>query len=272
MRVTISAIVIPLAAVAVSIVSLLVSHNYRRQMALKFADTRRTAYSRLWQITGLGAPTRLDACGETGHLELEERRALWASMTDWYYADGNGLLLGDVTKTVYLNVKNNLVCVDPKRLQPHGLYVELRKDLSRARLEDDRVRGIISIWQLSLLRNQMKSDLAVYGPTYSDSLREYELYFLRCSGVNLRSRAWAGASSRARAVASGSTSRSSWLRARSARVRDAVRTTSLQALRKDQGSCVSSEGTTCRWDEPEAWLDVSMEHAVPESSRNATGQ
>lgn len=58
---------------------------------------------------------------------------------------------------------------------------------------DDKVRGTLAIRLISLLRTQLKSDLAIYGATYSGKLNEYERFFLLHSGVNLRSKAWAKA-------------------------------------------------------------------------------
>jgi hypothetical protein len=61
---TITDVVIPAAAVIVTVVGVLLAQNYHRQMALKLSQTRLDAYSRLWQITGIAAPTRLDGQGD----------------------------------------------------------------------------------------------------------------------------------------------------------------------------------------------------------------
>ena len=122
-------VLIGVATVLVTLVGLWLAHNYYRQMKLKLSQTRLEAYSRLWEITGIAAPTRLDGWGDDGYLRLYERRDLWAAMTDWYYGKGGGMLLTDITKDVFLNVKHNLVC-ESSALRPAGLYEEVRKALS----------------------------------------------------------------------------------------------------------------------------------------------
>jgi hypothetical protein len=186
------------ATVVVTVAGLWLAYNYNRQMALKLSETRLEAYSRLWVITGIAAPTRLDGWGDEGILRPDERRNLWAAMTDWYYAKGGGMLLTRDTKEVYLNVKHNLVCVSSE-LRPACLAEvadriikeELRNPGDPKLEDEDKVRGILAIKLISLLRTQLKGDLAIYGPTYSGPLEEYECCFLTYSGVDLRSKAWA---------------------------------------------------------------------------------
>ena len=110
-------------------------------MTLKLSETRLEAYSRLWELTGVAAPTRLDGWGEDGYLLLEDRRALWAAMTDWYYANGGGMLLTATSKAVFLNVKNNLICWSSD-LDPEGLAECIEKVLEASGRElDEKVRG-----------------------------------------------------------------------------------------------------------------------------------
>jgi hypothetical protein len=180
------------ATVIVTAAGLWFAYSYNRQMALKLSETRLEAYSRLWQLSGVAAPTRLDGWGEDGYLSLEERRALWGAMTDWYYANGDGMLLTATTKDVYLKVKHNLIC-ESSSLDPEGLADRIKKTLPTDHELDDKVRGTLAIRLISLLRTQLKSDLAIYGATYSGKLNNYERFFLIQSGVDLRSRAWAEA-------------------------------------------------------------------------------
>jgi len=182
------------ATLVVSAVGLWFAYNYSRQMALKLSETRLEAYSGLWEISGIAAPTRLDGWGDDGYLTLRERRELWAAMTDWYYTNGSGMLLTAITKDVYLNVKHNLIC-GSSDLRPAGLADQINAELGLPADHelDDKVRGILAIRLISLLRTQLKSDLAVYGATYSGKLSEYERFFLLHSEVNLRSKAWAKA-------------------------------------------------------------------------------
>jgi hypothetical protein len=182
------------ATLVVTAIGLWFAYNYSRQMALKLSETRLETYSRLWEISGVAAPTRLDGWGDDGYLTLDERRDLWAAMTDWYYANGGGMLLTATTKDVYLNVKHNLIC-ESSHLRPADLAARINEDLCLPTGHElnDRVRGTLAIRLISLLRTQLKSDLAIYGATYSGKLSEYERFFLLHSEVNLRSKAWAKA-------------------------------------------------------------------------------
>jgi hypothetical protein len=187
-------LIIAAASFFLSVVGLWFAQNYRRQMSLKLSEIRLKAYSRLWEISGAAAPTRLDGWGDDGYLRLDERRKLWEAMTDWYYANGGGMLLTAKTKALYLNVKHNLIC-ESSDLRPYGFAGRINMELGRPGNHelDDKVRGTLAIRLISLLRTQLKSDLAIYGPPYSDKLSEYEIFFLLNSKVNLRSKAWAKA-------------------------------------------------------------------------------
>ena len=160
----------------------------------RLAQTRLEAYSRLWEISGIAAPTRLDGWGDDGYLLPHERRDLWAAMTDWYYANGNGMLQATTTRWVYLNVRHDLIC-ESSDLRPPGLADLIRKELGiPVGYElDDSVRGILAIRLVSLLRTQLKSELALYDAKHLLTLTEYERFFLLNSGVNVRSRPWAQA-------------------------------------------------------------------------------
>jgi hypothetical protein len=110
-------------------------------------------------------------------LLLGERRDLWAAMTDWYYANGSRMLLTAITKDVYLNVKHNLIC-ESSDLRPADLADRIKEELCRPTGHElgDKVRGTLAIRLISLLRTQLKSDLAIYGATYSGKLNEYERF------------------------------------------------------------------------------------------------
>lgn len=154
-----------------------IAHNYRQNLQLQLSDKRLSAYTRLWEVTGVAAPTRLDGKGIAGYLRPDERWRLWRAMTEWYYRDGNGLLLDDASKSVYLKVKHNLAC-RTEELEPEGLRNLVREELRQNRrgqgrpdaANDDVIRGLLAISQLSLLRTQLKSDLRIYGQTYTGHL------------------------------------------------------------------------------------------------------
>jgi len=150
------------ATLFVTAVGIWLAYSYSRQMALKLSETRLEAYSHLWEISGVAAPTRLDGWGDEGYLPLDERRNLWAAMTDWYYADGDGMLLTATTKDVYPKVKHNLIC-ESSNLSPKGLADRIHKELGLPAGQelDEKVRGTLAIRLISLLRTQLKSDLAI---------------------------------------------------------------------------------------------------------------
>jgi hypothetical protein len=177
---------IALATASVAAVGAWLTHNYRRRMRFELAEARRTAYAELWEITGMAAPTRLATAGLEGALSRDERQSLYQALTDWYYKDGNGMLLENTTRNVYLKAKNNLVCAID-RFEPQEAWTLLKVDLP---VDDDAARGVLSIRQLSLLRTQLKSDLAIYGQTYTRQLARHERRFLEECGVDLDAEPW----------------------------------------------------------------------------------
>jgi hypothetical protein len=192
------------------LIGVYLGHNYRRQVRLDLASHRLEAYSSLWEETGLAAPTRLDegtGLAEVGRplsrsLSVDERMRLYRHLTTWYYKNGGGMLLAADTRSLYLNAKHNLVCAD-ESLAPKAFRKHL---VSEALLSHDRrltaaERGCYSIRQLSLLRSQMKADLAIYGVPFVGTLQRHEQEFLRGCGVNLLRRPWRRAMpSRSRAL------------------------------------------------------------------------
>ena len=169
---------------AVAAVGLYWAHSYARQVNLLLADRRMTAYGRLWALTEVARPTRIEF--ENNPLSKQERQSLHESMTSWYYADGNGMLLSGVTKSVYLAAKSNLVCPDDK-MQPPAVGEELK---DRSANEIEQLRGQLSIRQLSLLRTQMKTDLAIYGRPFGPRLKHSDKAFLLHCGVQLSKKPW----------------------------------------------------------------------------------
>lgn len=158
------------------VVGLYLANNYRRQIRQKTTEGRINAYQKLWSLTKVIAPMRKHAwhVGEhIGPLTLEERTTLYDSMTDWYFE--NGIYLGDSTREIYLTAKRNLLCPD-EELLPKGL----KKDwIGKPKEEQLKGRSNLSIRQFSLLRHQMRIDLAVYGkPFFRGKLDENDKLFL----------------------------------------------------------------------------------------------
>jgi hypothetical protein len=114
------------------------------------------------------------------------RRRLHGEFTDWYYENGDGMLLERVSRSVYLEAKDNLVR-PVERLTPAESRERLRT-LDAEQLE--RERGVLAQRQLSLLRTQLKSDLAIFGRPYGPRLGGEDRAFLTACGVNLDRKPW----------------------------------------------------------------------------------
>lgn len=179
-----------------TVAGLWLARSYGRQIRVSLANRRLDAYAALWERTGLAAPVRLDQ--KIADLEdrpwslflsIPDRRRLYAELTAWYYSDGNGMLLSKQSRSIYLAAKNNLICpdreLDPKELRGH---FECGRGSNWALTREER--GCLSIRQLSLLRAQMKADLAIHGVPFISSLQMHELAFLIGLDVNVLKRPW----------------------------------------------------------------------------------
>jgi hypothetical protein len=168
---------------SVTAIGLYLAQSYRRQIQLCMADRRMESYARLWALTEIASPTRTQFGGDP--LTETERHELHNKMTSWYYETGNGMLLNSRTREVYLVTKSNLICpID--QLEPRVLG----RQLTGSEQERQRQRGAISMRQLSLLRTQIKTDLAIYGRTFHRRLDATDEAFLAYCGVNPREQPW----------------------------------------------------------------------------------
>lgn len=179
------------AGAALAVITAILANSYRRRMRLELAEARLQAYGRLHEITGLAAPTRLDLEGTKGALTRAEREALYSELTTWYYRDGNGLLLEGDTREIYLAAKRNLLCTD-EQITPASAWSSIQADFSQSAAGEDSdvMRGIMSIRQLSLLRTQLKGDLAIFGIPFSGTLASHEREFLVGCGVDPKEPPW----------------------------------------------------------------------------------
>lgn len=169
------------------VVGLYLVHSYRRQIALSVAEKRLAAYSALWSRMNIASPARLTEWWNEP-LTLEEREKLFNEFTQWYFENGNGMLLGGGTRTMYLRVKDNLVC-PIQFFEPESTRTRLE---TMSHEEQENERGRLSIRQLSLLRSRMKADLEVYGPPYHNQLDDDAKALLSWCGEDLSSKVWRG--------------------------------------------------------------------------------
>jgi hypothetical protein len=177
-------VVIPL---ILGLIGFYLAHSYRRKIALSVAEKRLAAYSALWCRMVCASPIRQSEWMDEP-LSLKERKELFKEFTAWYYENGNGMLLGGSTRTIYLRVKDNLVCpID--YFEPKSIRTRLKMMSNE---EQEKERGRLSIGQLSLLRSRMKADLEVYGPPYHNKLDDDAKALLSWCGENLSSKIWRG--------------------------------------------------------------------------------
>ena len=162
----------------VGVAGVVVAVNIRKDLKLKVAERRLTSYERLWALMRTVSPYNepLDAHG---------RQDLHDRLTDWYYSEGDGMLLEDSTKRVYLAAKDNLV-----RPLEQIVPKQASDRIARESAELEVKRSQLSQRQLSLLRTQMKSDLAVYGLPYREGLDAEDRAFLSDCGVDPTRRPW----------------------------------------------------------------------------------
>jgi hypothetical protein len=143
-----------------AVIGLYLAHSLRRQTSLKIAEQRIASYGELWKLMGVVRPTRLtkaemsgvlatdDARSEVGPLTRGEASSLYRAMTRWYFDAGNGMLLTDTTKWLYLEAKHRL------------------GEFAAGDNPEWEREGTRRISELSLLRLQMRSDLDIYGVSY----------------------------------------------------------------------------------------------------------
>jgi hypothetical protein len=136
------------------------------------------------ELMEVAGPWRVEA--GLGPMTSQERRELFDRMTGWYFDSGNGMLLAATTRELYLNAKFNLICGDGE-LRPRTLVNYIQGSVQ----EREQKRGRLSMSQLSLLRAQMRNDLAIYGGLYqTGTLSAEDEIFLKEAGADLRKPPW----------------------------------------------------------------------------------
>lgn len=161
-------------------VGLWLGYSMRRQLTLRLAERRLDAYERLWKITDVG---QLEPHATA--LTAARRRDLHKTMKSWYFE--NGIFMSDQTRNLFAATRRNLICA-PDRFRPVLLAEEWRS-LDRAEVE--RRRGCVALRQISLLRTQLKADLALHlGYTYVYFLYREDRALLRECGISPRRPPW----------------------------------------------------------------------------------
>jgi hypothetical protein len=154
----------------------------RAEVEKGVAEKRFTAYAALWAHTKIASPMRASPLTEG------ERACLYRTLTNWYYDDGNGMLLTEQTRNIYLNAKRNLTCPDedlvPEALAEHVLA---------SQTDRETLRGQASIDQLSLLRTSMRADIRIFTEPYKEALNQEDVTFLKSCKIDLSQQPWQGA-------------------------------------------------------------------------------
>ncbi len=139
------------------LVGLWLAHNYRRQIRLKLAERQADAYMRLWTLTSAASPGRLTPP------DRAERQKLADEINRWYFDEGAGIFVSAPTRDLLIGVLANLV--GPiGALRPVALAEELA---GLPEPEAERRRGCAIVRQMSLLRTQLKTDLAMHFSFYA---------------------------------------------------------------------------------------------------------
>jgi hypothetical protein len=167
------------ATLIVGAAGILLAKNISGERKLKLVERRMNAYEQLWELLRVSSPT-------AAPMSEGARWRLHASMTDWYYTNGNGLHLSKDGQQLYLKAKTNLICsVDD--IKPSSA-AERIKMIPIGRLEEER--GKLASVQLSLLRTQLKKDITVHGRPYGDTPDEEGFEFLKDCNINVNALPW----------------------------------------------------------------------------------
>jgi hypothetical protein len=153
---------------AVAVIGLYLAHSFSRQQRIKIAEQRVDGYKKLWGLMLVARPTRVEPPENLGALTREEAASLHGQMTKWYFEGGNGMLLPQDTREMYLTVKRRM-----------GLYASE----GEGHHSDDAGGGRV-MRDLSILRSQMKSDLDIYGVFYFERLDDGGRELIRMSGLD----------------------------------------------------------------------------------------
>jgi hypothetical protein len=145
-----------LVAVVLGVAGLWLGHSYRRNVRQKTTERLVDAYAGLWDLTGaFGGP---EGRAATDDAALQH---VGAAMDAWYFRDGAGMLLTWRTRELFLAVRGNIVG-GREQVRPASMAAELARRAAGEAGEADLQYRCLVRRQLSLLRSQLKSDLAMY--------------------------------------------------------------------------------------------------------------
>ena len=171
--------------ILIGIAGLYLANSLWRQQQMRIVEKKLTAYQALWSKMEVASPFR-QTVWKMEPLTRKERQKLFEAFTRWYYKDGNGMFMGDGTRAIYLLAKDNLVR-ELAFYRPESLRDRM---VNLPEKEQERARGLLSIRQLSLLRNRMKAELGVFGIPYHVNLNCLDEDFLRECKQDPKKKPW----------------------------------------------------------------------------------
>jgi len=135
------------------LMGLWLGNSYRRKVRSDTTTLLLGCYVTLWEVTGrVGSPEVREPMTERARLELS------ADLDRWYFEKGAGLILPWRTRELFFFIRNNL-----RRPRSEILPASLASAIVQlSDLDADLRHSCVLRRQLSLLRSQMKADLALY--------------------------------------------------------------------------------------------------------------
>lgn len=163
------------ATLILGVIGLRVANNFRRQARTALTVRTAEAHAQLWAITAHCPPT-------LGKPPSSDVRTLMAKeMSDWYFASGNGMYLSTKSRKLFFAILGTLGA-EGIGIQPECARVRL--DTLPAAEREGAV-ACLARREISLLRTQLKTDLAVYHERSTfGHLRSEELALLKECGIS----------------------------------------------------------------------------------------
>lgn len=181
----------PIATIVAAIIAAVVAwkvagltNNARRQSQIRLSEHRFRAYGPLVELTQITSTQLPHSLGKY------ERKALDRYLGNWYYSNGNGLLMPAATYALWRAVRKNLTC-DLPDLTPRRAALKAMRIAASSEEELEAYREKLTRDQFSLLRTQLKADLAVYDADISpDRPDPISRDLLELCGIPLTAKPW----------------------------------------------------------------------------------
>jgi hypothetical protein len=162
------------ATLILGIIGLRVANNFRRQARTALTARTAEAHAKLWAITAHCPPT-VQAPLDTNVCLLMAKE-----MSDWYFESGNGMYLSTKSRKLFFAVLGTLGA-EGYSLQPECARVRLD---AFSETEREVALACLARREISLLRTQLKTDLAIYSERSTfGHLRSEEVALLKECGI-----------------------------------------------------------------------------------------